>query len=99
MKSEPQIILKDEDLQEIFALFSSPADEERIQAYDEASNFYFRKLNLVDEYSLSEEKKEFAVDAWRAITYYLHRHGYELTRAGEKYDLGKSSGYFGDETK
>jgi hypothetical protein len=93
MKSQPRITLAEEDLQEIFALFSSPADEERTQVYDQASDFYFRRLNLADEYSLNEEKKEFAVDAWRAITYYLYRHGYEITKDGEKYDLGKSSGY------
>ncbi len=93
MKSQPRITLTDEDFQEIFALFSSPADEERTQVYDQTSDFYFGKHNLADEYSLNEEKKEFAVDAWRATIYYLYRHGYEIRKDGEKYDLGKSSGY------
>ena len=74
MKSLAPITLRQADLQEIFALFSSPADEERAQAYDKQSDFYFEKNDLTAEYSLNEERKEFAVDAWRAVTYYLYRH-------------------------
>jgi hypothetical protein len=99
MKSKIAIELTEQDFLEIFALFTSPVNEEREQVYDEASRFYYRKQNLAEEYSVTQEKKEFAVDAWRAITYFLHRHGYGLKKDGLEYDLGLSSGYSNDRAK
>jgi hypothetical protein len=77
----------EEDLQEIFALFTSPADEEVSQIYDETSRFHFRKENLAEEYSLTQEKREFAIDAWRAVNYFLQRHGYAFVRDSARREL------------
>ena len=96
MRSQETIVLNDEDLREIFALFSSPTDEERAQAYKEASRHFYNKENLTEEYSLTQEKREFAVDAWRAVIYFLHRHGYSITGSGRHFDLVRSSGYCSD---
>ena len=93
MQSQREIALTEENLQEIFALFTSPSNEEKEQVYDPSCRFYFGKQDLTAEYSLTEERKEFAVDAWRAVTYFLHRHGYSLVKDGNEYDPGESSGY------
>jgi hypothetical protein len=85
MDPNAPMIPSEEDLKEIFALFTSPADEEISQIYDETSAVHFSKENLGDEYSLTQEKREFAIDAWRAVNYFLHRRGYSLimSAAGE----------------
>jgi hypothetical protein len=88
-----RMTLSTEDLQELVALFISPTVEERDEAYNPTSRFYFRKQDLAEEYSLTQERREFAFDSWRAVTYFLHRHGYELAKDGLRFDLGKSSGY------
>lgn len=93
MTTQKSIVLSDEDFREIFALFTSPTDEERNQAYKQESRHYFRKENLTEQYSVAQEKREFAVDAWRAVAYFLHRHGYSLTKDGAAYDLRQSSQY------
>jgi hypothetical protein len=76
MHPNAPIMLSEEDLKEIFALFTSPADEEVKQIYDETSEFHFGRVSLAEEYSLTQEKREFAVDAWRAVNRFLHRRGY-----------------------
>jgi DNA repair photolyase len=86
MYSNDPMIPSEEDLQEIYALFTSPADEEVSQIYDETSEFHFRKENLAEEYSLTQEKREFAVDAWRAVNYFLQRHGCSLVRDGVRHE-------------
>lgn len=80
MNSIEAIAPSEEDLKEIFGLFTSPADEEVSQIYDETSKFHFKKENLADEYSLTQEKREFAIDAWRAVNYFLQRHGYSVVK-------------------
>jgi hypothetical protein len=80
MPSNDPLTPSEEDLRELFALFTSPADEEISQIYDEASKFHFKKENLSEEYSLTQEKREFAIDAWRAVNYFLQRHGYSFAR-------------------
>jgi len=70
----------DDDLREIFALFTSCTEEEISQVYSESSRHFFRKENLDEEYSLVQEKREFARDAWRAVTLFLERHGYAISK-------------------
>jgi hypothetical protein len=96
MTTRSKIVLTDEDLREIFALFSIPTDYERQQVYDEGGLHYYRREDLSSEYSLTQEKQEFAEDAWRAVTYFLHRKGFVLTKEGTEYDLAASSGCAGE---
>ena len=93
MTSQLKVHLTDQDFQEIFALFSSPSDDELHWVYDPASTHYFEKEGLGEEYYLTQEKREFAGDAWRAVTYFLHRRGYTLLKDDKQYSLGLSSGY------
>jgi len=74
--------LSDDDLRELFALFSSPTEEEVAMIYSPRHRLFFRNENLTAEYSLTEERGEFAKDAWRAVIYFLHRHGYKVTKDG-----------------
>jgi hypothetical protein len=83
----------DEELQEMFALFSSPTDEERQSIYEPSNRLYFKLEELEQEYNLTQEKREFADDAWRAVAYFLHRRGFVLGKNGIEYDLLASSGY------
>jgi hypothetical protein len=81
------IVLTENDLKEIFSLFTSSTAFEREQIYDANSEHHFLKLNPMDEYTLTEEKREYALDAWRAVIFFLHSRGYVLTKDGERYDL------------
>jgi hypothetical protein len=81
------IKLSDNDLRELFALFSSPTEEEVERIYSPQDRLFFEKENLTDEYSLVEGKEDFARDAWRAVIYFLHRHGYKVTKDGQSIDL------------
>jgi hypothetical protein len=85
----------DEELQEIFALFSSPTDDERRRIYEPSNHLYFKLEDLEQEYDLTQEKREFAYDAWRAVMYFLHRRGFTLSKNGIEYNLFSSSGYSG----
>jgi hypothetical protein len=86
--------LSQEDLKEIFALFTSPTQHEKEQIYDQLSEHYFLKINLFTEYSLTEEKREFAIDAWRAVIYFLYRKGYSLHKEDVEVDLSFSDRQF-----
>ncbi len=86
------IELSDSDLKEIFALFSSCTKEEIAAIYASADELFFENENLDETYELTQEKAEFARDAWRSITLFLDRHGYVLSRRGEFVDLKSSSG-------
>lgn len=55
-------VLSEDDLKEIYSLFTSSTHHERKQVYDELSEHYFLDVILADEYSLTEEKREFALD-------------------------------------
>jgi hypothetical protein len=90
-----KLVPNDEDLQEIFALFSSPSDEELRQVYDHANPHFHKLEDLQEEYALTQEKREFAEDAWRAIMFFLHKRGFRLTKEGIEFDLNASSGYGG----
>lgn len=93
MASHSKLRLNDDDLQEIFSLFTSPAIEEREQIYNAGSIHFFKNVKLAEEYSLTQEKREFAIDAWRAVAYFFFRHGYSLSKDGVVYDLARCSGY------
>jgi hypothetical protein len=72
--------LSEDDLRELFALFSSPTDEEVANIYSPSHRLFYKNERLDEEYSLTEEKGEYARDSWRAVLSFLDRHGYGLTR-------------------
>jgi hypothetical protein len=90
-----RVLLSDEDMQELFALFSSPTDDELHQVFDPSHTNFYKLENLDTEYSLTQERREFAEDAWRAVTYFLHRKGFKLYKNEIEFDLCASSGYAG----
>jgi len=85
--SNKPIALSEDDLKEIFSLFTSSTKYERDQVYDKNSGHHFLEVKPLDEYTLTEEKREYALDAWRAVIYFLHSKGYLLAKDGERYDL------------
>jgi hypothetical protein len=93
MNGKSTITLTDDELREIFALFSSPTDYERQQVYDRTETHFCGGEDLSREYTLTQERREFAEDAWRAVSYFLHRRGFRLTKNNEEFDLASSSGY------
>lgn len=88
------IVLSEDDLKEIFSLLTSSTRYERDQVYDEGSDHHFLEVDLFNEYTLTEEKREYALDAWRAVIYFLHLRGYSLWKEGEKTDLSFSEDEF-----
>jgi hypothetical protein len=95
MTDKAKVTLSEEDLRELVALFSSPTDDELRQVLNPSHANFYKLENLEAEYTLTQERREFAVDAWRAVTYFLHRKGFNLYRNGVEFDLGASSGYSG----
>jgi len=93
MASKAKVTLTDEDLRELFAFFSSPTDEELHRVLNPSHTNFYKQENLEEEYTLTQERREFAVDAWRAVTYFLHRKGFSLHRKGTEFDLLASSEY------
>ena len=92
--SSKSIALSEEDLSEIFSLFTSSTKYERDQVYDRNSGHHFLEVKLFDEYSLTEEKREYALDAWRAVIYFLHSKGYSLWKDGDRADLSFIEDHF-----
>ncbi len=88
------IILSDSDQKELFSLFTSATLHEREQIYDPNSNHYFQNTDLTEEYSLTEENREYALDAWRAVLYFLHSKGYSLVKDNKQIDLSFSEEEF-----
>ena len=80
--SENGISLSEDDLKEIFALFCSATRFEKLQVYDEQNDHYFHNVQLSEEHSLTEETREFALDAWRAVISFLNSKGYSLSKDG-----------------
>jgi hypothetical protein len=70
--------LTDDNLRELFQLFTSVSRYERKQIYEPESLEHFSKVRLEEEYELHEAKKEYACDAWRAVVFFLHARGYRL---------------------
>lgn len=87
-------VLTEEDLKEVFSLFTSSTAYEREQVYEPQSGHYFLDVALSEEYSLTQEKREYALDAWRAVIYFLHMKGYSLCKAGKEIDLSFSEEEF-----
>ena len=85
--SNKPIALTEDDLKEIFSLFTSSTKYERDQVYDKNSGHYFLEIKPFDEHTLMEEKREYALDAWRAVIYFLYSKGYSLCKDGERSDL------------
>ena len=79
--------LSNDDLKEVFSLFSSSTTYEINQIYDVNNDLYFKLENLNEEYELVLEKKEFALGSLRAVLYYLVTHGYEVKKGNNKIDL------------
>jgi hypothetical protein len=85
--SSKLIGLTEDDLKEIFSLFTSSSKYERDQIYDRNSSHHFLKVESQDEYTLTEEKREYALDAWRAVIYFLHSKGFSLCKDTERSEL------------
>jgi hypothetical protein len=85
--AEQPIPISEDDLRELFALFTSCTEHERKQVYSSRSSHYFLNQNISEEHSLTEEKREYALDAWRSVLYFLHKKGYSLCKNGEDIDL------------
>ena len=95
MTAKADFILSEDDLRELFAVFSSPTDDELRQVFNPSHTNFYKLEDLEAEYSLTQERREFAQDAWRAVIYFLHSRGFILSRDGIEFDLGTSSEYFG----
>jgi len=93
-KGVPEI--SGEDFKEIFALYTSSTKYARDQIYDVNCIHFFRNEDLAAEYSPSLDKREFAVDAWRAVLYFLHKHGFSAYKDGVVYDLSFSDAFFAE---
>jgi len=81
-----KLILDEEDLKEIFSLFTSPSNFEKRQVYQRDSGYYYLDVDLSEEYELSEEKREYAIDTWRAVISFLHSKGIALWHSGKVID-------------
>jgi len=86
--NQGKILLAEEDLKELFGLFSSPSKHEKRQIYERDSIHYFKKIDLSQEYSLTQEKHEYALDAWRAVVSFLHLRGFCLVKEEKIVNLG-----------
>ncbi len=75
------------DLKEIFQLFTSVSLEEREAVYDSSSPHCLGNVCLDDEYELCEPKREYALDAWRAVLSFLRTRNYSLVKDGQVVDL------------
>ena len=60
---------------------------------DETGGHFYGREDLLCEYTLRQEKREFAEGAWRAVMQFLYGNGFVLSKNGKEYDLGTSSGY------
>lgn len=81
-----EIFLSEDDLKEIFALFSSVTQHEKNQAYGQDRRFAHSNIDLDEEYQLSEPKRDFALDAWRAVLSFLMLKGVTIDYKGSKLD-------------
>jgi len=88
--------ISEEDFKEIFALYTSSTKYERDQTYDVNCIHFFRNEDLNAEYSPSLDKREFAVDAWRAVLYFLYKHGFSAYKDGVVYDLSFTDAFFAE---
>lgn len=87
MKVNPhEIVLEENDLKEIFGLFAGPTKREKAETYQQDRGHYFEDEVLSEEYNLTQEKREFSLDAWRAVISFLrarvHAHDNEWRESG-----------------
>ncbi len=75
--------VSNDDLKELFELLTSSTKYELEKVFDSSSSDYYKNVNLADEYEVTQPKREYALEAWNAVTYFLHRHGYSLAKDGE----------------
>ncbi|MFZ1517795.1 MAG: hypothetical protein WAU11_03425 [Ignavibacteriaceae bacterium] len=75
--------LTDDDMKEIFALFTSVSKYELGLIYDDKHRLYYKNEQLEDEYELTEDKMDYARDSYRAIIYWLKKNGYSLEKNGQ----------------
>lgn len=88
MKIETHAIdLDPDDYKELFSIFCSPTDYEISQIYDPDSDHYFKKVKLDEEYSLTQERREFSIDAWRSVIMFLKNKGFSLSKNKEEINL------------
>lgn len=92
--SNTEIEFSEADLKEVFGLFSSPSRQELQWNYDQDRPDYFERISLSEEYELTQEKREFALDALRATLFYLHRAGYRIEKDGKIVSLAGIQNFF-----
>lgn len=79
-----KITLEENDLKEIFGLFTSLTKHEKAQVYQQGKGHCLENEVLSEEYALTQEKRESALDAWRSVISFLHaRHFRIMTESGE----------------
>ncbi len=88
------ISFTESDLKEVFELFSGPSRYELRRMYDPRSEHFYERINLSDEYELTLPKREFALDALRAVLAFLHRQGYKLEKESTITNLNGVFDYF-----
>ncbi len=86
-REKDKITLDDNDLKEIFGLYSSVTQYEKTQIYTQDSGHYFLDEDLSEEYPLTGDKREYALDAWRAVMFFLYSKGFALIKDGKELDL------------
>ena len=89
------VTFSEADFKELFELFSSCSTQELSGVYDPSSTAYFLNTKLDEEYELAQSKREFAIDAIRAVLGFLSRRGYRLEKDGEFVALPTVDDLFG----
>ncbi len=82
-----KVLLDEADYRELFSLFCSPTRYELLQIYSKENNYYYEKVDLQEEYTLTQEKREFSIDAWRSVLLFLNRKGFLLIKNEGKVKL------------
>ena len=85
------IELSEDDLKEIFALWTSCSRYEYDQIFDEGCRHYYLREDLNDEYETTGAKVDFAIDSWRSALLFLSRRGYSLMKGDEVIDLSDAA--------
>ncbi|MBI1759822.1 MAG: hypothetical protein HYR56_00155 [Acidobacteria bacterium] len=92
--SDGKIEFAESDLKEVFGLFTSCSKQELDWNYDPARQDFFEQIVLLEEYELTQERREFALDALRATLFFLYHAGYQLEKDGRVVSLVGITDYF-----
>ena len=92
--SDNKVDFSEGDFREVFALFTSSTAHELRQIDDPTSEHYFERENIREECEICSDKREFAIDALRAVIAFLHRHGYRIEKDGKVLSLAGISEHF-----